>query len=298
MRGVLVLVTVAACYRAAPDRCEVTVGNPACQGDDGAAGDTPGDQPVEQPVCTVPPSAIGEHNIVDGTWLAARLDGDRFAIMSLRTQDANQVLRFSIVGTQDNLLVTPQFSVIVQGDMFVEYQSPRLSYDGLELFARADKSNVHEIVHSTRTPATATWSVPAPLVFRDGNGTPENIMAGVDPSPPTETSPRRMLLVFGTTGFEEYVEDKATGEWDVKRVHAYAFDPPFAGQAQLSSDGLQLIYVSSGKVYVSVRPNLASDFATTATPVATALTSFRPFLFADCKHLLYDDGSIMRLVDY
>jgi hypothetical protein len=81
-------------------------------------------------------------------------------------------------------------------------------------------------------------------------------------------------------------------------VHAYAFDPPFAGQAQLSSDGLQLIYMSSGKIYVGVRPNLASDFATTATPVATALTSFRPFLFADCKHLLYDDGNVVRLVDY
>jgi hypothetical protein len=104
MRGVLVLVVVAACNRPAPERCEVTVGNPAC-----APGDTPGDQPVQQPVCTVPPSATGERNVVDGTWLAARLDGDRFAIVSRRTPDANQVLRSSIVGTQDSLLVTPQY---------------------------------------------------------------------------------------------------------------------------------------------------------------------------------------------
>jgi len=297
MRGVLVLVGMAACYRPAPDRCEVTTGNPTCA--DAAPADA--EDAAQQPVCTIPMIAASERDLVGGEWFAARLDADRFAIISVRTPDANSILRGSILGTeQDVVNGTPPFPTLFQGDQFDEYQSPRLSYDGLELFVRDDQNNVHEIVHSTRTPNTPDWDPLVALTFTDAAGSVVVIKDGTDLSPPTLTTPRRILLVYGgANGFEEYVEDTSKQQWNLTRVHMYPLEPPFGGQAQLTSDGLQLVYISSGQIYVAVRPTIDSEFRTPAMLVTTSLAAARPFVPADCKHLFYDNGAgVVRMVSY
>jgi hypothetical protein len=297
---VLALAALAACYRPG-DRCAVAG---AC--DDAPSIDVPADsRVVGPPPCTLPDNFTSDVPLTaTGDWFGATLGADREAIMRADFADVNGTPRSSIFRTVDDItggstLYTP----LIAGSATETYQSPRLSYNGHELLTRVDRGGTVAIARAFRAPLSPSWSVLLDLDLRDG-GAPFVVPAGADVGVPTQTTPRRMILVYGAAGFDEFEENAAAGTWDLHLHHATPnYEESFFGQAHLTADGLRLVYVhqitsSINAIYVVERPDYESMFLPASRRLATASSASRPYLVPDCTTLFYDDGTNVHMTSY
>ena len=288
------LALVAACYRAPSDSCVI---ENSCPPDA-----SPDMTPV--PACTLPVGSGNEQMITAGTWLAAELGAEPYAIKSQLINMGSGPFQ-SILGTTDDVTAGPAtFTVVEQGVVGTEFQSPRLSYGGRELYTRIDTTGAPIIARTTRDTGEVLWATLDKLTLLDAADQPFPVIVGTDPSPPTLTKPRRMILAYGTLGFDEFEEqDPQTRTWKLVRAHVPAYDVEFTGQAQLTADGLHLVFHSvSGSVstlHAVDRPGLDAPFGAASHGIATLqANAFRPSVSPDCKLLFYDDGSQGFMVTY
>ena len=260
---------------------------------------------VGPPPCTLPDSFTSDISLTAaGDWFGATLGTERYAILRADFVDATSTPRSSIFGTFDDVTTgSTTYTPIIAGSAAETYQSPRLSYDGHEVFTRVDRGGTVVIARAFRAPLSPSWSVLQDVDLRVG-GASFVVPANTDVGVPTQTSPRRMILVYGTTGFDEFEENVASGTWDLHLHHANpAYEESFLGQAHLTADGLRLVYVhqisaSLDAVYVVERPDYESLFLPAARLLATASTASRPYLVPDCSTLFSDDGTHVHMTSY
>jgi hypothetical protein len=287
----MALAALAACYRPASDRCGV-VGT-TCED---AAGDTPADVEIDGPpspdACTMPTAAGGDTPFtgVVGTYFVGVFRDDFPAAM----------LKTSVATGLDDVVVqlgqsfAGSFEVAVPGLVDAEVDAPRLAPDGLEIFLRIDhpSSGKSELARTTRAPNGLIWSVPKALTI-DGQSTFSNIAV---PSPPTTTTPRRMIVSQGAGSFDEVQETTPDGlSWTVvQHVDTPAFGVNYSGEASLTADARFLVFRGKpGSVnqafYVPRDAN--GKFTATGTPLLGPISSANePYLAPDCRHLFYTDA--------
>ncbi len=318
----------AACYR--PDltgevACEITCvaacpGDLVCRGGlceprDGSCARDSGvtfdglepDAPGPMTLCTMPTTLLADQELagVTGEWFVAAVSPASYAVkFRLAVGEAGQVIGV-IEGTRG--AITGPYTTVIADDTSVSHRAPRLARDGVELFVRSESSDV-AITRFSRTAGTDTWSVLSKLTL---NGLSPALTTVDDPSVPTQTTPRRMVL-SRVSGFVELEEEVPT-IWKVIRTqNATSYQSPasiavsFAGQASLTADGRRLIFRGraaneplNGAWYLE-RASLDVPFVDPARKLPASNSVAHPFLSTDCKQLFYDEpsSSQIRRVSY
>ena len=302
MRWPLVLALATGCYRSASDRCAVTTGDPAC-GPGDALADMTIDGTPSPDVCVVPTaSPVGDAVItgVVGTYFTGVL-ADDFPAALLGIDNMSNV---AVLAQRGQGFMGPQMVAIPQnaGEVLA---APRLAPDGLEIFLRIDftANNTHRIMLATRDPGSDFWKAPVTVALVNG-------MAGdgdAEPSPPTTTDPRRMVLSYGIRAIEEYVElNHDPRSWTLlRRITNPAFGlADYAGQASLTADAQFLVVRAKGPVSqlntaFTVARSADGGFNNVAVPLPGSGATFstdEPYLAPDCKHLFYTDETAAQQV--
>jgi hypothetical protein len=291
----------------------VEVGGSDCLLGDGGA-DSASDAPIDAPItsCTPPTTAGSEAAFTTGQWFVPRLAVPRYGVLfrDEPTGGGGQSIG-RIHGTlSDELDSNVVFQQILEDQSGTLYREPRLSPSGLEMFLRIEISGPMmqvQIGVSTRTAGTHAWTNPAAVPIL---GLTNNLDTLVDPSPPTTTMPRRMVLSRTGIGFVE-LEEVAIGQWTVHREEAApsfandespARDVVFLGEAHLTQDGLRLVFRGQitgqdiGAYYVE-RATVDDAFPAPAHELPTQSSVHNPFFTSDCQNLFYtrDDGQVYRV---
>jgi hypothetical protein len=299
---VLAIAALAACYRSG-DRCAVAG---ACADDAPPPIDVAVDSRVTgPPPCTLPDNFTSDIVLTAGDWFGATFGAEPYATKRGDFPDSTGQPRSSIFATSDDVAnPATTYAPIKAGTVTETYQSPRLSFDGHELFTRADRGGTVAIARAFRSPLSPSWSLLQDVDLRAADGSPFLVPAGADVGVPTQTTPRRMILVYGAVGFDEFEENVAASTWELHLHHGNpAYEEAFFGQAHLTADGLRLVYVhqlSGGvnAVYVVERPDYESMFLPAARRLATATSASRPYFTPDCKTLFSDDGAMVHMTSY
>ena len=295
--GWVALAALAACYRPASDRCGVAGACVDPGGGDGAT-DTPADMDSDGPpspdACTMP-TTVGSDTAftqVFGTYFVGVFGGDFPAAM----------LRHNVATGLDDVVVqlgqsfSGTFKVVVGGNGVddVHPDAPRLAPNGLEIFLRIDHivAGKSELAVATRAPTGAIWGPPKTIAI-DGQSVVSNIVV---PSPPTTTTPRRMIVSEGAGSFDEVKETGTDGlSWTVvQHVDTPNFGVNYSGEASLTADGRFLVFRGRpGSInqafYVPRDAN--GKFTGPVTALLGPISSANePYLAPDCQHLFYTDA--------
>ena len=180
------------------------------------------------------------------------------------------------------------------------YLTPRLGPDGVEVVLVMTKDQKISIARSVLDSLTMKFGAPSELMLLEEDGvTPAAIGTGLSPSPPTKSSPRRMLLssTVYDSPIDEYEEVNDT-TWKRVYRHGPFGTVHFVGEATLSEDGRRMVFrgqitgLSPAAFYVE-RPSVTAAFAPAAgqLPTMNALVIYTPYLTSDCKHYYYTELS-------
>jgi hypothetical protein len=294
--GWAALAALAACYRPASDRCGVVGTECVDPGGGDAARDTPVDMDIDGPpspdACVMPTHSGSDTAFtqVFGTYFVGVFGGDFPAAMlkaNITTGSADVVVQLGQSFTNTYKIVVPG----ANADVLVD--APRLAPNGLEIFLRVDhpSSGKSELMVTRRAVNDVVWSVPKGITI-DGQSVFSNISV---PSPPTTTSPRRMIVSQGAGLFEEVKEQGTDGlTWTVvQRVDAPSFGVNYSGEPSLTADGRFLVFRGNTgglnqALYVPRDAN--GKFTGTGTALLGPISSVNePYLAPDCTHLFYTD---------
>jgi hypothetical protein len=175
----------------------------------------------------------------------------------------------------------------------ITYRGPRLSLGGAEMYLKVANNGEISFGRSMRS-AADKWSLPASVAFTSG-GTNVLFDDSDDISPPTVTSPRR-LMISSVNAFLEFSQsgsDPLTWKLESSTFGGVLFGVTFLGQASLSPDGLMMIFRGNGgannQAYYVTRTTVAQAFGGIAVPLphVSNLSVNTPFLSANCKHFYY-----------
>jgi hypothetical protein len=237
--------------------------------------------PSVAPTNTDPLSGVG----VYGFSYSANLAADPYAVL-LRNS--------TIEGTSAPLGTnyTPLYSKT--GLNALDVAGPHLSHDGRELWFRVDRPTGSNIEYAPRD--GATWSSLQPARFLNG-GTDVLIAINDVPTSPTQTTPRRMLMVRqGERMFAEYTEVTPTLWQRLTIYSATDIDALYGDDAILTADGLGLVYRNTGnKAFFVRRDTLDAPFEQPTQLPGPAFELVLPFVTADCRHLFYSDAENLNL---
>jgi len=281
----------------------------ACTLDDGGLVIEDGIQPDGPAALCPTPSTHGtETAVVAGYWFGARIDAERYAIKFAIELDSMQMPIGMIRGTRDDVITgAPPFGLIMADDPNYKYRAPRLAPSGLEMYVRMEPMAAPvRIGRSVRTPGSDAWSLPAMITIAN-----LALSTGDDPSPPTTTSPRHMVISHDDSmGFSE-LHEVGPDSWVVDRTQSMTgYVTPttenvsFLGEAHLTEDGLRLVFRGQiipqpvGAFYLE-RASVGVPFASPARQLPTLGSVSHPFWTSDCRYLLYDrqiDGQAYRVV--
>jgi hypothetical protein len=302
MRWPLALALVTGCYRSASDRCAVTTGDPACVPGDAVA-DTMSDGTSGCVVPTANPVADTALTGVQGSYFTGVL-ADDFPAALLGIDNMSNV---AVLQQRGQAFTGPFMVAIIQtaGEVLA---APRLAPTGLEIFLRIDftSNNTHRIMLATREPNSDLWNAPVTVALANGMAD----RADAEPSPPTTTDPRRMVLSYGTSAIEEYVElGHNPRMWTlIRRIDNPMFGlADYAGEATLTADGQFLVVraksqVSQLNTAFMVARSADGGFNNIAVPLpgsGVTIPVNEPYLAPDCKHVFYsDDGAQVRMATY
>jgi hypothetical protein len=253
----------------------------------------------------MPTSPGVETQLTAGSSFTARLVDETYAVkfaLEAAPEGTIEVIR----GTR--LDPSGIYTVLFSDDTEVQFRSPHLAPNGLELFMRLHlvQSNTWAFVRTDRTALTDAWSMPQGIAVASA----PPITDADDPSSPTTTTPRLMAVSRSGMGFAEISEESPTS-WKVVQVAlatSYETDDAksvaFLGNAHLTEDGRRLVFQGQvGGENVSAfyleRASVAVAFASPARRIPTESSVSQPFMTSDCKTLFYrraGEGFVYRVV--
>jgi len=322
-RALIPIVLLAACYRPARDSCAIAcgtnelcpdgytcsntfcaLGSATCSPNggeidaavDGVPGDMMPDGTPSPDQCDIPngtPQSDTPFTNVFGRWFVGVFAND-FPAAMLGNDGAGLPAIYVQLGQAFN----GPFQVAIDSDANagIKVDAPRLSPNGTEIFFhRVDVTNaVHAISVSVRGSNTDVWSMPTDLMLVGS----ASDLSLADPSPPTTTDPRHMIISYGAGSYEELVQigGIASRQWmTIDHVDNPSFGVQWSGQASLTADAKFLVFRGNsgglnGAFYVARQPD--GHFGGTAQPLLGTTSSVNePYLAPDCHHLFYSDNT-------
>ncbi|MBA3500725.1 MAG: hypothetical protein M4D80_08720 [Myxococcota bacterium] len=247
------------------------------------------------PLCPPQTTIISETPVIaPGAWFIAHGGSDPYAVRyTLPATNADVGI---VSGTLGDVTDPSAYVTIVQDNAVMAFDAPRLSPDARELYLRArlTAAGTASLGRYTRLAGTDTWSGLSAQTFIGMTFTTADA-----PSPPTTTTPRRMIISRDSQGFIEVEETMAGKQWTVVRpqpaqsyLRADSVPVSFLGQAHLTNEGRRLVFRGQvagqlfGAFYLE-RTSLAQDFAGPARQLPAAGSVSHPYFTSDCTTLFY-----------
>ncbi len=284
-------------------RCQAAPGVSTCFDGDGGLlidgsmtdGDVDIDGSTVTPLCPAPAVLQTDTQLTAGESLHPRVPSESVAILTQMVVDNMGTPRRQISTTLD-----PGFSTGYQLNFEstddTDYGVPAMAPAGDEMFMRfhVAATNSTFIVRGLRAPGQAGWSG----LF--GTNLPVD-PAGYDPSAPSSTNPRRMILSKASNYVEvEETDNTNPTTWElVTDTNPDFVDPAnanvkFLGQAHLTAEGRRLVFkgqIDSNiiRAFYVERDSITMPFASPARPLpnSASLSVSFPVLTSDCKQLFY-----------
>ncbi|MBX3156255.1 MAG: hypothetical protein KF773_09675 [Deltaproteobacteria bacterium] len=249
-----------------------------------------GDGPRPDASCTLPTGV--EEVLLPGSWFVA----DRATQRAVMFDDDVR----ETVGDVDTHLPSAYMKILEPKPMGVKnYDAPRLAPGGAELFV------ILETVNDTRVLARAErtgvdWSAPAPVELVDDTGAQILDLELTTTSPPTTSTPRRMMVSRTLTTITEFQEDAPSRWKQLKTYTAAELGTATADGGYLTPDGLQLVFAGDSVIRIATRQRLEERFSGSQllfTPTAPVTTRHGAYYTVDCqRHLYYTSGLDIRHV--